>query len=176
MFLVFWWNKNRNNKDYILKALTLKKIKDELEYRSSKDLVELCLQLAKFKKENKELLTYLLFEAHNEEMYVESVKEYMDTLFEKMNTKSFFYIRKTVRKILKITKKYIRYSKKKETETQLLLHFCDQLKKIRPSISKSPRLQNMYDRQIVMITKAIQTLHEDLQYEYQLELDDLLNG
>ncbi|CAI8428649.1 MAG: Uncharacterised protein [Flavobacterium sp. SCGC AAA160-P02] len=159
-----------------MKALTLKKIKDELEYRSSKDLVELCLQLAKFKKENKELLTYLLFEAHNEEMYVESVKEYMDTLFEKMNTKSFFYIRKTVRKILKITKKYIRYSKKKETETQLLLHFCDQLKKIRPSISKSPRLQNMYDRQIVMITKAIQTLHEDLQYEYQLELDDLLNG
>ena len=176
MFLVFWWNKNRNNKDYTLKALTLKKIKDELEYRSSKDLVELCLQLAKFKKENKELLTYLLFEAHNEEMYVESVKEYMDTLFEEMNTKSFFYIRKTVRKILKITKKYIRYSKKKETETQLLLHFCDQLKKIRPSISKSPRLQNMYDRQIVMITKAIQTLHEDLQYEYQLELDDLLNG
>ena len=176
MFLVFWWNKNRNNKDYTLKALTLKKIKDELEYRSSKDLVELCLQLAKFKKENKELLTYLLFEAHNEEMYVESVKEYMDTLFEKMNTKSFFYIRKTVRKILKITKKYIRYSKKKETETQLLLHFCDQLKKIRPSISKSPRLQNMYDRQIVMITKAIQTLHEDLQYEYQLELNDLLNG
>ena len=87
MFLVFWWNKNRNNKDYILKALTLKKIKDELEYRSSKDLVELCLQLAKFKKENKELLTYLLFEAHNEEMYVESVKEYMDTLFEEMNTK-----------------------------------------------------------------------------------------
>ncbi len=176
MFLVFWCNKNRNNKDYILKALTLKKIKDELEYRSSQDLLEICLQLSKFKKENKELLTYLLFEAHNEEMYVESVKEYMDTLFEEMNTKSFFYIRKTVRKILKITKKYIRYSKKKETETQLLLHFCDQLKKITPSISKSPRLLNMYDRQIIMITKAIQTLHEDLQYEYQLELDDLLNG
>ncbi|CAI8417290.1 MAG: Uncharacterised protein [Flavobacterium sp. SCGC AAA160-P02] len=159
-----------------MKALTLKIIKDELQYRSSQDLVELCLQLSKFKKENKELLTYLLFEAHNEEMYVQSVKEYMDSLFEEMNTKSFFYIRKTVRKILKITKKYIRYSKKKETETQLLLHFCDQLKKIRPSISKSPRLQNMYDRQIVMITKAIQTLHEDLQYEYQLELEDLLNG
>lgn len=159
-----------------MKAVTLKIIKDELQYRSSQDLVELCLQLSKFKKENKELLTYLLFEAHNEEMYVQSVKEYMDSLFEEMNTKSFFYIRKTVRKILKITKKYIRYSKKKETETQLLLHFCDQLKKIRPSISKSPRLQNMYDRQIVMITKAIQTLHEDLQYEYQLELEDLLNG
>ena len=129
----------------------------------------------KFKKENKELLTYLLFEAHDEEMYIISVKEYIVDLFEAVNTKSFFYIRKSVRKILTLTKKYIRYSKKKETEVQLLLHFCIQLKKMKPSISKSPRLQNVYDRQLLMIKKAISTLHEDLQYDYQLELDDLLD-
>jgi hypothetical protein len=106
-------------------------------------------------------------------MYIKSVKEYIVDLFEEINTKSFFYIRKSVRKILTHTKKYIRYSKKKETEVQLLLHFCIQLKKMKPSISKSPRLQNVYDRQLLMIKKAISTLHEDLQYDYQLELDDL---
>ena len=158
-----------------MKAVTVKKIKDELHHRSSQDLVELCLQLSKFKKENKELLTYLLFEAHDEEMYIISVKEYIVDLFEAVNTKSFFYIRKSVRKILTLTKKYIRYSKKKETEVQLLLHFCIQLKKMKPSISKSPCLQNVYDRQLLMIKKAISTLHEDLQYDYQLELDDLLD-
>ena len=82
--------------------------------------------LNELKKENKELLTYLLFEAHDEEMYINSVKEYIVDLFEAVNTKSFFYIRKSVRKILTLTKKYIRYSKKKETEIQLLLHFCIQ--------------------------------------------------
>tara|TARA_R110002072_G_scaffold149250_2_gene297051 strand:- start:8279 stop:8758 length:480 start_codon:yes stop_codon:yes gene_type:complete len=158
-----------------LKAVTVKKIKDELKHRSSQDLVELCLQLSKFKKENKELLTYLLFEAHDEEMYIQSVKEFMDELFDDINTKSYFYIRKSVRKILILTKKYIRYSKKKETEVLLLLHFCGRLKDFTPSISKSPRLQNVYDRQILMIKKALATLHEDLQYDYQLELDELLD-
>ena len=158
-----------------MKAVTVKKIKDELKHRSSQDLVELCLQLSKFKKENKELLTYLLFEAHDEDMYIQSVKEFMDELFDDINTKSYFYIRKSMRKILSLTKKYIRYSKKKETEVQLLLHFCSRLKDFTPSISKSPRLQNVYDRQILMIKKAISTLHEDLQYDYQLELDELLD-
>jgi hypothetical protein len=158
-----------------MKPVTIKKIKDELHYKSSQELIELCLKLSKFKKENKELLTYLLFDAEDEEMYINNVNEYITLLFDDINTKSFFYIRKSVRKILKLTKKYIRYSKKKETEAELLLHFCKELKKISPSISKSPRLLNVYNRQILLIKKAIATLHEDLQYDYQLEFDHLLD-
>lgn len=156
-----------------MKAVTLKKLKDELSHQSSNDLIQLCLALSKFKKENKELLTYLLFESHNEEGYIESVKEQIDVLFEEINIKSFFYIRKSVRKILTLTKKYIRYSKKKETEVELLLYFCRKLKGFRPSIQKSPRLINTYERQLLMIKKAIATLHEDLQYDYQIELENL---
>ena len=126
-----------------------------LHYKSSQELIELCLKLSKYKKENKELLSYLLFD--------------------EINTKSFFYIRKSVRKILKLTKKHIRYSKIKETEVELLLHFCKELKKVSPSISKSPRLLNVYNRQLILIKKAIATLHEDLQYDYQLEFDQLLD-
>jgi hypothetical protein len=156
-----------------MKAVTLKKLKDELAHKSSDELLDLCIKLSKFKKENKELLTYLLFESHDEERYIESVKEQVDRLFEGINTKSFFYIRKTVRKILTLTKKYIRYSKKKETEAELLLHFCRKLKAFRPSINRSPRLQNVYESQVKMIEKAIATLHEDLQYDYKLELENL---
>ena len=83
-----------------MKAVTVKKIKDELSHKNSKELIDLCLRLSKFKKENKELLTYLLFESDNEEGYIESVKEQIDDLFEQINTKSYFYIRKSVRKIL----------------------------------------------------------------------------
>lgn len=157
-----------------MKAVTVKKIKDELEHRSNKDLMELCLRLSKFKKENKELLTYLLFEAHNEEGYIESVKEVIDDLFEQINTKSFFYIRKSVRKILSLTKKYIRYSKKKETEVELLLHFCKRLRHFKPSIDRSPRLLNVYATQTTLLRKSIAMLHEDLQYDYEQELESLM--
>ncbi|WP_299161777.1 hypothetical protein [uncultured Tenacibaculum sp.] len=156
-----------------MKAVTVKKIKDELAYKTSGELMELCLQLSKFKKENKELLTYLLFESHNEEAYIESIKEEIDELFEQVNTKSYYYIRKSVRKTLTITKKFIRYSKKKETEVALLLHFCVKLKEFKPSIKRSPRLQATYERQLELAKKAIDKLHEDLQYDYNEMISEL---
>lgn len=156
-----------------MKAVTVKKIKDELKHKTINELLELCLHLSKFKKENKELLTYLLFEAENEERFIETIKEEMDELFEEINTKSYYYIRKSVRKILSLTKKHIRYSKKKETEVQLLLHFCEKLKNLKPSISRSVQLKNVFDRQLIMVEKALKTLHEDLQFDYQFELDNL---
>lgn len=155
-----------------MKAVTAREIKQELNHLSTKELQELCLRLSRFKKENKELLTYLLFESHNESTYVESVKNYIDEEFELINTKSYFYIRKSVRKILKNIKKYIRYSQKKETEVELLLYFCQKLKNFSPSIKYSTQLQNSYDRQLQLAKKAIATLHEDLQYDYNLMLEE----
>ncbi len=159
-----------------MKAVTVKIIKDELNHRNSKELIDLCLRLSKFKKENKELLTYLLFESHNEEGFIQSVKDQMDELFDQINVNSYFYIRKSTRKILTLTKKFIRYSQKKETEVELLLYFCSKLKSFRPSIKNSVRLQNIYDRQITSIEKTLKTLHEDLQYDYRIELENLIEG
>ena len=159
-----------------MKAVTIKQLKDELSHKSATDLKELCLQLARFKKENKELLTYLLFESHDEEKYIQTIKEEVDAQFEEINTKSFFYIRKGSRKILTAIKKHIRYSKKKETEADLLLYFCKKLKNFSPSIHRSTRLQSIFDTQIRMIKRVIEKLHEDLQYDFQLELDELLKN
>lgn len=158
-----------------MKAVTIKQLKDELSYKSADELKELCLQLARFKKENKELLTYLLFEASDEEHFIETIKELMDELFEDINTKNYFFIRKSMRKILTQVKKYIRYSKKKETETELLLYYCKKMKNFYPPIDQSVRLQSIFETQLKMIRKAIEKLHEDLQYDYKLELEDLLD-
>lgn len=153
-----------------MKSATLKEIKQELNHRSNAELLELCLKLARFKKENKDLLTYLLFEANNEERYIESVKEYIDKQFEEVNTNSYYFIRKSVRKILTNTKKFIRYSKKKETEVELLLYFCTKLIAFKPSIKKSVRLLNIYNRQLALIEKIVNSLHEDLQFDYNQEI------
>jgi hypothetical protein len=158
-----------------MKAVSLKELKQELVTLSSQELQELCLRLSRFKKENKELLTYLLFESSNEHVYIESIKQYMDEQFMLINTKSYFYIRKSVRKILTNTKKYIRYSQQKETEVELLIYFCTKLNDFRPSIKNSPRLLNTFKRQIELIKKTVATLHEDLQYDYNLDLENLEN-
>ena len=156
-----------------METASIKALKDELKHQSSAELLELCLKLIRFKKENKELLTYLLFEAHDEARYIESIKNEMDTLFEGINTKSYFFIRKSVRKILTNTKKYIRFSKKKETEVVLLIYFCKKLKSMKPLIKRSPRLQNILTTQVKLIEKLLLKLHEDLQYDYNLQIEDL---
>jgi hypothetical protein len=156
-----------------MKAVALPEIKKELKTLSSQEIEALCLRLARFKKENKELLTYLLFESHNETGYIETVKSYMDDEFELINTNSYFYIRKSVRKILRNVKKFIRYSQKKETEVELLLYFCEKLKDFKPSMKRSTQLYNMYKRQIVLVKKTVAKLHEDLQYDYNLILEEL---
>ena len=75
-----------------MKAATVAQLKIELKFRDTEELLELCLRLSKFKKENKELLTYLLFEAHNEEGYIQTVQEELDEMFSEINTNSYFYI------------------------------------------------------------------------------------
>lgn len=156
-----------------MKSATVSEIKKELKTRSESELVELCLHLSKFKKENKELLTYLLYEADDEAAYIENVKIEMDEQFDEINTSSFYFVKKSVRKILRATKKYIRYSKQKETQVALLLHFCSHLKNMRPSIRKNVPLVNLYNRELAGIQKTIATLHEDLQFDYQTAVDDL---
>ena len=156
-----------------MKAATIAQLKKELQHHSPDELLAICLRLARFKKENKELLTYLLFEAGHESGYIESIKLEVDAEFEDINTKSFFYIKKSVRKILRNLKKYIRYSGNKDTEVELLLYFCEKLKAFRPSIKKNPALYNLYQRQLDYLDKKLAALHEDLQYDHGLVLDEL---
>lgn len=156
-----------------MKIESIVTIKKELQHLPKEDLLALCLRLGKFKKENKALLTYLLFEAHDEDGYVSSVKSTLDELFDGMNTDSYFYMKKTIRKILRQIRTYSRYSSKKSTEVELLLYFCERLNELRPSIHRNRTLSNLYERQIISIKKKITGLHADLQYDYRMQLNEL---
>ncbi len=158
-----------------MKAVTVKELKNALQEQSPQELIELCLQLAKFKKDSKELLTYLLFEAHDLEAYRASVIQYIHSSFAEINTKNYFYIRKSARRILTQTKKYIRYAKDKETEVELLLAYCAALKAIEPNIFESPRLANVFQTQFNLAKKAVSNLHEDLQYDFNVAFEALLH-
>lgn len=156
-----------------MKAVTVKELNEELTERSPKELRELCLRLSKFKKENKELLTYLLFESSDEAAYIEGVKREVDEQFKLINKKSQYLIKKSLRKILRNVRKHNRYSLKKETEVELLIYFCLKLKKFTPSIHRNTGLQNLYIGQVVNIRKKLTALHEDLQSDFEEGLKDL---
>jgi hypothetical protein len=156
-----------------MKAVSVKEISQELLNRSPKELRDLCLRLSRFKKENKELLTYLLFESSDEGSYIENVKKEIDRQFEDVNRKSPYFIKKGIRRILLNTKKYTRYSQNKKTEVDLLIYYCLKLKKFTPSVQKNKAIRNLYTRQIETIREKLSSLHEDLQYDYEPEIDAL---
>jgi len=156
-----------------MKAATINELKQELSATPPAKVIELCIRLARFKKENKELLTYLLFEAHDTAAYIENVKAEMDAQFEDMNKSNVYFVKKTLRKILRITNKYTRYSGLANVEIELLLYFCARMKALNISIKTNTVLSNIYNNQLKKITKTIATLHEDLQYDYLREINKL---
>jgi len=156
-----------------MKAATIHELKLELSNIPAEQLADLCVRLAKFKKENKELLTYLLFEAFDEQAYVENIKAEVEEQFLEMNTSNMYFVKKSLRKILRTLNKYIRYTGSPETEVKLLLFFCNTLKGSGIPIEKNPVIKNMYLNQLKKISKTITAMHEDLQYEYVRELEQL---
>lgn len=153
-----------------MKAATLSELKKEMATLSPSKLQEVCLRLAKYKKENKELLTYLLFESGNEQAYIESVKQEVDTQFSEMNKSNLYLAKKSLRKILRTTNKYSKYSGAAETEAELLIYFLGKLKKSGIPVQDSVVLTNLVNQQLKKIEKVLSTLHEDLQYDFRKEL------
>ena len=156
-----------------MKTASIHELKQELSTLPQAELMELCLRLAKLKKENKELLTYLLFEAHDLEAYISAVKAYIDEEFETLPPTSLYLIKKSLRRILKSVNKYIKYAGEKQSEIELLIYFCRKIKQSGIKIKDSTALHNLFLQQLKKINKAIDGQHEDLQYDYRKSIEGL---
>jgi hypothetical protein len=156
-----------------MKVRSINDLKQELGNLPQGALVEICVRLAKFKKENKELMNYLLFESHDVQGYIEVVKKEISEQFTEINQSNLYFAKKSIRKILRTTGKYIKYTASKEMEIELLLHFCNTLKTSGIPFHKTTALSNLYQAQLKKINKVISTLHEDLQYDYLKMLEQL---
>ena len=156
-----------------MEAAPLKEIRAEIKRLSEKELQDIILRLGRFKKENKELLTYVLFEEADERSFVMQIKEQMDADFDEVDSVHYYVKKKRIRKILSRLKKVIRYSSSKETEVDLLLYFCKKMLSHLPNLNRYPMLERMYIRQRDMGMRKLEKLHEDLQYDYLREFEAL---
>jgi len=158
-----------------MKIASLSEIKRELNERTPEELKAFCLRIAKFRKDNKELLNYLLFEAYDEENYKEVLKNEIEMEFAAMNASSVYLAKKSIRRILRTVTKHIKYSNSKQTAVELLIFFCQKMRELDLPYHKSKVLINLYNRQLHNIQKALSFLDEDLQFDYQSELEDISN-
>lgn len=150
-----------------MKAASLNEIKKEIASYKHNQLLDLCLRLGRFKKENKELLTYLLFEEQNEDLFINELKAEIDLQFSEINSANLYWAKKSLRKILRNINKHIRYSGKKQTAIELLIYYCKKINESGINYKNSNVLSKLYAFQLIKIQKYIDTLHEDLQFDFK---------
>ena len=156
-----------------MKAASIKQIKEALESSSHADVVQLCLKLLKYKKENKELASYHLFYADSEHEYIADVKDLLTMMFTEVNTKNAYFAKKNIRKIVRTCSKYIKYSTEKTTGIELLIFVCKQIKTLPESLYKNIQILNIHSAQVKKIKILTAAIHEDLQYDFEQQIKSL---
>lgn len=150
----------------------LQHIKKEIEHLSHDQLAELCLRLARYKKENKELLAYLLFEATDEQAFIDKIKAEVGFMFSQLPSQSYLAA-KAIRKILRLITKYNKFIGSKTAEIELLISFCyDYLQYTDRKLSYKP-LRLILTRQLEKIRNLILKLHEDLRFDYSQDYNSV---
>jgi len=151
---------------------SLGEIKKELQQLDKDRLLELCLALAKYKKDNKEYLGYLLFEAHDKQGFTENVKGIIDeNMTELQKQPNLYYVKKGLRRVLRIINKYCKYVADKAQEADIHIYFCTKLKESGIPFHKEKRIVNLYQAELKKINNLVNSLHEDLQEDYRASIE-----
>lgn len=149
-----------------MKAASIAELKKGLVRLDHGELLDACLRLARFKKDNKELLTYLLFLAEDEQAFANSICKEIDEQFSLTPNAH----KKTLRKVIRWINKCMRFTKVKDTEIQVRLHFCRSLRSSKTPIRTSKVVVNMYNGQLKKVRTIIAKLHEDIRSEVENEI------
>ena len=152
-----------------MKAATISQLKKELVKLDPDELLDVCVRLAKFKVESKELLTYLLMKADDEIGYANELCSEIDEL---LDTPGKIH-KKTLRKVVRWMNKSIRFSGDKETELQVRIHFCRRIKDKEIRFGNCRVSANMYATQLKKISKVIDKVHPDLQFDFRQQMTGL---
>ncbi len=149
-----------------MKSATLAEIKREISTLDTARLSEVLIRIAKYKAENKELLTYLLYESSDEAGFVEGGKRGVDEAFAAIPNRNLYYYKKSLRKILRMVNKQAKYSGVPATGLELRIHFCLALKNSGVDFRKSPVIVNLYQQQVKKVQALMNALPEDMQGDY----------
>lgn len=159
-----------------MKAPTLNQIKKELETIAPDRVMSILLRLIKSKTENKELVSYILFDEADLSTYISDLRYEVEVQMTNL-LKSPPYIQKRgLRKVLNYITRHAKYTGTKEAEVELLLFFCQQMNTLGLMRHPSRLIENIYVSQLNKINKKLPLVHEELQVDYQREWKALLKS
>ncbi len=152
---------------------SLAAIKKELSYLDEKELISLILNLSKFTRDNKAFLYFKLNERDQPSLFVDTVKEELDKLFQTANTTSFYLTKKSAQTIRRKLNKALKFSANKTDQIELILFFCEKLKTYGYLKFNHPVISNLFQMQIQKAEKLILKLEDDLRYDYTQLLEQI---
>jgi hypothetical protein len=152
---------------------SLANLKKDLSYLSEKELTELIVDLAKFSRDNKAYLYFKLNERDQPNLFVDAVKDELDEAFQTANTRNYHLAKKAAQTIRRKLNKALKLSKNKADQAELILYFCEQLKRYDYFKHHHPVIDNLYRVQLGKAMKLISTLHEDLQSDFEYRIEEL---
>jgi len=152
---------------------SLAAIKKELSYLDEKELISLILTLSKFTRDNKAFLYFKLNERDQPSLFVDTVKEELDKLFQTANTTSFYLTKKSSQTIRRKLNKALKFSANKTDQIELILFFCEKLKTYGYLKFNHPVISNLFQMQIQKAEKLILKLEDDLRYDYTQLLEQI---
>ncbi|WP_194775857.1 hypothetical protein [Pararhodonellum marinum] len=156
-----------------MKIASIAEIRKELKFLSEKELQDLVLELATFNMDNKRKLYFTLFGRHNPQLFTDMVKEELEDEFQKGNARNYYYAKKSAQKIRRVLNKYLKFTKDKAIQAELIVFFCQKLEEYGYLFNASPVMENLYAMQIGKIEKAVAGLHEDLRYDFEEPIAEL---
>lgn len=152
---------------------SLAELKKDLSYLSEKELITLITDLAKFSRENKAFLYFKLNERDQPGLFVDSVKEELEEAFQTANTKNYHLGKKAAQTIRRKLNKALKLNKNKADQVELIIYYCEELKKYGYLKFKHPVITNLFQVQVGKAKKLIAGLHEDLQSDFSYRIEEL---
>jgi len=155
-----------------MEKVSLSDIRKELSFASKEELVSICLRMARLKKENKEHLAYLLF-SKDEAVFIAEINEEITLAMHDLRNINTFQAKKVLQKTLRTITKNKKFCLSKVYEMEVMLHFVREMEQKKVPYSSSSYLFQFYAKQVIKLGKILPGLDEDLQTDYQSEVEEL---
>lgn len=155
-----------------MKSESINNIKKKLLSLEPNELTLICLRLAKYKKESKELLSYLVFDSKDESQYVANVQQYCTEMIQEIKQKNSYIMIKNIRKTAKLVHKYMKFTENEVSKLEILIFFIELVK---PIINRYNlmSLDTFYVSQYKKMEALFNKLHEDYQYDFKNKMEEL---
>lgn len=156
-----------------MKIATLAEIKKELQHLSHKELIGLISDLSKFSTDNKLFLYFQLYGRDHPGLFSVMVQEELVHEFRNGNTRNAHYAKKSAQAIRRKLNKFLKFTKDKPTQIDLISFFCEMLFEYGYLTYRHPVIENLYLLQVGKVERLLSQMHEDLRYDYRDKVMEL---